>query len=794
MCSSLLTPSPFFNTRFARAPSNPTPLLSQPAASRQQSSEIFLVCEQYLAPTVIDPRLLDPKTVFEQNFTGDEKKKRTIFDKDYVQKKNKSRGGYDEDVDASLRRIKPASEFVACEDPIQMLTDCHGFSFLLEDDKPLLDHPSTSQDIKESMADLKLLGKSEFKALLKWRLSMIAEKKAADDSGDEENGEKPKERYQKTSDETEEEIAGEIEEMKAKKIRKLKREKKKERAGMAKLRERKRLGMEGKGVEPEQFKDVFSLNQVKNVKELERVGLGDVREEEESDIGSDDSDAQNDSGSDDGELDDEAKEKRHLMRMEMDMDSQYDKYLIANKKAQAGTKLAKRSKKEAARKMAENQQADTNALALADVDGEKAAYAKMLTGKNSRDSDESDGASSSDDGFFSDEDGSGDEEETASRKKKARKVAREASNKESNPLLVKRTGESRSTKVERFMSNPLFDGLDDDEEEEEKKMEDDEESGDEKPNTADASGNVTYGTKTKKGKVLNADDVMSLMPRTDKEIRHAQRQKANERLARRDDKREALKGDAMEIVETNIAGSNADAELALLDPASKKRILKARELIKAGLGSGAGDDNTAFEIAPALERVDERKYDSEEEDYDSDDHAELLALGTMMLKKSKAKAMVDASYNRFANNDPQDLPEWFADDERRNHRPQLPIPAALVEKMKAKYALLSAKPIKKVVEARARKSKRASSALKAAKAKAAAVANSAEMSEAQKLKAISKAMRGHDTAAPGKQYVVATKQGNRGGKGVKLVDKREKCDKRAMKRAASKKKGSGKKR
>ena len=54
----------------------------------------------------------------------------------------------------------------------------------------------------------------------------------------------------------------------------------------------------------------------------------------------------------------------------------------------------------------------------------------------------------------------------------------------------------------------------------------------------------------------------------------------------------------------------------------------------------------------------------------------------MMLRKSKAKAIVDSSYNRFAWNDPSDLPDWFADDETRNYRPQLPVPAALVQKMK----------------------------------------------------------------------------------------------------------------
>lgn len=297
---------------------------------------------------------------------------------------------------------------------------------------------------------------------------------------------------------------------------------------------------------------------------------------------------------------------------------------------------------------------------------------------------------------------------------------------------------------------------------------------------------------------MNADDIIASMPKTDKQKRHEKRLKSMERMERRDARREkaaGMDGD-FKVAAATEDGDNGhmmlDGSGEKMSDVEKKKHLEARALIKAGMGSaqGGGKDTSGFEVVPsALPVFDTRKYDSDNEDYDSDDYAKTLALGTMILRKSKEKAMVDASYNRFAWNDPQDLPDWFIDDENKNYRPQLPIPPALLEKMHAKFLHLATKPIAKVAEARARKGRMAKGKLAAAKKKAEALANSSEMSEAMKLKAISKAMRGKDAARPGKTYVVSQKGGGtKGAKGVKLVDRREKSDKRATERITKKKK------
>ncbi len=142
---------------------------AKPKASRNASAEIFVVCEGFKAPKDIDDKLFDPTFVFEDVQT--EKKQLKLSHKDLAKiQKKPNREGY-EDEDYILHKSYPVSEFITTEHPINV---CVEYNALVWDDKAqlYLNHPLTNEDIKIYCADLKVLGRLDFKDLLRWRKKM----------------------------------------------------------------------------------------------------------------------------------------------------------------------------------------------------------------------------------------------------------------------------------------------------------------------------------------------------------------------------------------------------------------------------------------------------------------------------------------------------------------------------------------------------------------------------------------------------------------------------------------------
>ena len=73
---------------------------TKPLSSRNESAEIFVVCEQYLAPHSIDPKLFDPKHVFDQVDTQEQTI--TIFHPKFGDRKRHRQGMYLHFVDVHV--------------------------------------------------------------------------------------------------------------------------------------------------------------------------------------------------------------------------------------------------------------------------------------------------------------------------------------------------------------------------------------------------------------------------------------------------------------------------------------------------------------------------------------------------------------------------------------------------------------------------------------------------------------------------------------------------------------------
>lgn len=161
---------------------------TKPPSSRNVSAEIFVVCRDFKAPKRIDPRFLDPKTVFAELADPTPNNEAKVFNPEV---KKRKREGYAEGEHLQFKEV-PVSEFIQTTDPIAMLGSNNKLSF---DHNPngdialaALDKmPETTTEIRACCADLKVLGRKDFKLLLRWRLKVrdifgFATKKKTDEA------------------------------------------------------------------------------------------------------------------------------------------------------------------------------------------------------------------------------------------------------------------------------------------------------------------------------------------------------------------------------------------------------------------------------------------------------------------------------------------------------------------------------------------------------------------------------------------------------------------------------------
>ncbi|KXJ93099.1 AdoMet-dependent rRNA methyltransferase spb-1 [Microdochium bolleyi] len=320
---------------------------TKPPSSRNVSAEIFVVCRGFKAPKHLDPRFLDPRAVFAELADAAPNNEAKVFNPEV---KKRKRDGYEEGDYTQFKEL-PASDFIETIDPIAVLGSYNKLSF--EQPKngnvalAALDKmPETTEDIRLACKDLKVLGRKEFKMLLKWRLKAReafglptkkseAAAKAAPEVGEQAEVESMDEELK---------IEEELQALKDKESSKKRRERRRENEKKQKEIVRMQLHMVAPmdiGLEqigPQGHDSMFNLKQVDKHGATNKISKGRMavlKQNDQKDI---------DSGLGSSlEADDESDEEED--RLERELDSMFDQY--RERKAEADTKYrAKKARQE----------------------------------------------------------------------------------------------------------------------------------------------------------------------------------------------------------------------------------------------------------------------------------------------------------------------------------------------------------------------------------------------------------------------------------------------------------------
>ncbi|NXY24465.1 SPB1 protein, partial [Atrichornis clamosus] len=259
---------------------------TKPQASRNESAEIFVVCQGYQAPDKIDSKFFDPKYAFKDVELP------TKSVSELVSKKKPKAEGYAEG-DTTLYHRFTLMDFLKAPNPVDFLSKANEITL---GDGELESHSSTTEELRQCCRDIRVLGRKELRALLNWRtklrrfLAKRLKEQAREldidlSSGEEEEGreeeKKEKKEAKAAADEAakeEEEVEMALAEMKAKELAELKRKKKKILREQRKQRERVELKMDLPGVSIADDGDtsMFSLRSIHRTPLLEELSRGDM--------------------------------------------------------------------------------------------------------------------------------------------------------------------------------------------------------------------------------------------------------------------------------------------------------------------------------------------------------------------------------------------------------------------------------------------------------------------------------------------------------------------------------------
>ncbi|XP_063156791.1 pre-rRNA 2'-O-ribose RNA methyltransferase FTSJ3 [Candoia aspera] len=261
---------------------------TKPQASRNESAEIFVVCQGYLAPDKIDNKFFDPKFAFKEV----EVQAKSVSE--LVSQKKPKAEGYEDGATVLYNRCTLA-DFLKASNPVDFLAKASEIVF---DNEELEHHSATTEEVRHCCQDIRVLGRKELRALLNWRtkLRWFLVKKLKEQvkdidislsSGEEEEEEEkeevqPKQAAPEIQGGEEEKEAEELElqlaQLKAQEMAELKRKKRKILRERRRQQERVELKMDLPGVSVADDGDtgMFSLRAVGKNQLLHELVQGDM--------------------------------------------------------------------------------------------------------------------------------------------------------------------------------------------------------------------------------------------------------------------------------------------------------------------------------------------------------------------------------------------------------------------------------------------------------------------------------------------------------------------------------------
>ncbi|THV04839.1 FtsJ-domain-containing protein [Dendrothele bispora CBS 962.96] len=429
---------------------------TKPPSSRNVSAEIFVVCREFLAPKYIDPKFLDPKHVFKDlsSSVPDGQSgpvvnvQANVF---HPEKNRRKREGY-ADGDYTLFKLVSASDFIKGPDPIAVLGTYNKIAFSTEEEKEWLSLDITTEDVKANCDDLKVLGKGDFKTLIKWRIALREELGLDVKTKDTEEITETVEVVEEQNEE--EQIQAELERLNTENAAKAKRDKRRANEKRTRTIQRMQLQMTAPldiGLEQQDASlgfgqdDIFDLQDTEGVRRRGRlsnqVGF-DYTSEEDSDAGS-----RSEDDFEEEDLDSDEERERRAEELEAEMDGLYDAYQQRLRERDAKFKVKEARKKNAEREEWGGVKGDEDDRDESDS-GSEGAYDKLKR--------EDDSSSSSSD--------ESDDDDVASKRKRSIAIEDSSRNSKRARLLTKldepKASGSQASKV--WFSQDVFAGMNDD--------------------------------------------------------------------------------------------------------------------------------------------------------------------------------------------------------------------------------------------------------------------------------------------------------------------------------------------